>query len=62
MICHNEFGFNGPGPDGSINATVTRSLRIPVITVETFRGFDIGRRVYDQLDTIQFVLDYLGMR
>ena len=61
-ICHNEFGFNGPGPEGSINATVTRELRIPVITVETFRGFDIGRRVYDQLDTIQFVLDYLGMR
>ena len=62
VICHNEFGFNGPGPEGSINATVTRELRIPVITVETFRGFDIGRRVYDQLDTIQFVLDYLGMR
>ena len=61
-ICHNEFGFNGPGPEGSINATVTRELRIPVITVETFRGFDIGRRVYDQLDTIQFVLDYLGMK
>lgn len=62
IICHNEFGFNGPGPEGSINATVTRELRIPVITVETFRGFGIGRRVYDQLDTIQFVLDYLGMR
>lgn len=61
-ICHNEFGFNGPGPDGSINATATRQLRIPVITVETFRGFGIERRVYDQLDTIQFVLDYLGMR
>ena len=61
-ICHNEFGFNGPGPEGSINATVTRELRIPVITVETFRGFGIERRGYDQLDTIQFVLDYLGMR
>ena len=61
-ICHNEFGFNGPGPEGSINATVTRSLRIPVITVETFRGFSIERRVYDQLDTVQFVLEYLGMR
>ena len=61
-ICHNEFGFNGPGPAGSVNAEVTRNLRIPVITVETFRGFEIGRRVYDQLDTIQFVLDFLGMR
>ena len=61
-ICHNEFGFNGPGPEGSINATVTRELRIPTITVETFRGFGIERRVYDQLDTVQFILEYLGMR
>ncbi len=61
-ICHNAFGSTGPGPEGSINATVTKELRIPVITVETFRGFDIYRRVYDQLDTIQFILDYLGMR
>jgi Predicted deacylase len=62
VICHNEFGFNGPGPEGSVNATVTRALRIPTITVETFRGFGIERRVYDQLDTVQFILDYLGMR
>ena len=61
-ICHNAFGSTGPGPEGSINATVTRELRIPVITVETFRGFDIYRRVYDQLDTIQFILQYLDMR
>ena len=61
-ICHNEFGFTGPGPAGSVNAEVTRNLRIPTITVETFRGFEIGRRVYDQLDTIQFVLDFMGMR
>lgn len=61
-ICHNAFGSSGPGPEGSINATVTNELRIPVITVETFRGFDIYRRVYDQLDTIQFILEYLGMR
>ncbi len=61
-ICHNAFGSSGPGPEGSINATVTNELGIPVITVETFRGFDIYRRVYDQLDTIQFVLQYLNMR
>lgn len=61
-ICHNEFGYNGPGPAGSVNAEVTRGLRVPSITVETFRGFDIYRRVQDQLDTIQFILDYLEMR
>lgn len=60
-ICHNEFGSTGPGPAGSVNATVTNTLRIPTITVETFRGFDIFRRVYDQLDTVQFIMDYLGM-
>ena len=61
-ICHNEFGYTGPGPDGSVNAEVTRRLHIPVITVETFRGFDIYRRVHDQLDTVLFVLSYNGMR
>ncbi len=61
-ICHNEFGVNGPGPVGSVNAQVTRGLSIPTITVETFRGYDMERRVCDQLDTIQFVLSHLGMR
>ena len=61
-ICSNEFGYSGPGPDGSVNAEVTKRLHIPVITVETFRGFDIYRRVHDQLDTVLFVLGYNGMR
>ena len=60
-ICHNAFSYTGPGPAGSINRTVTEELGIPVITVETFRGFDIKRRVYDQLDTVQYVLNYYGM-
>lgn len=60
-ICHNEFGFTGPGPIGSMNNTVTTSLKVPSITVETFRGFDIYRRVYDQLDTIQYILKYYDM-
>ena len=60
-ICHNAFSYTGPGPAGSINRTVTDELEIPVITVETFRGFDIKRRVYDQLDSVQFVLKFYGM-
>ena len=32
------------------------------ITVETFRGFEIGRRVSDQLQIVQYVLRYLDMR
>lgn len=61
-ICHNEFGFTGPGPAGSMNNSVTTMLGIPTITIETFRGFDIYRRVADQLDSIQYVLKYKGMR
>lgn len=61
-ICSNEFSYTGPGPEGSVNAEVTKRLHIPVITVETFRGFDIYRRVHDQLDTVLFILGYNGMR
>lgn len=61
-ICHNAFSATGPGPAGSLNSTVSNHLGIPVITVETFRGFDIRRRIYDQLDTIQFILGYYEMR
>jgi predicted deacylase len=61
-VCHNEFGYNGPGPAGSINAEVSNRLGIPAITVETFRGFPMDRRVSDQLDSVRFALEYLGMR
>lgn len=61
-ICHNAFSATGPGPAGSLNSTVSNVLGVPVITVETFRGFDIHRRIYDQLDTIQFILGYYEMR
>lgn len=61
-ICSNEFGYTGPGPNGSINATVTNELGIPAITVETFRGFPMERRVADQLDIVQYALTYLGLR
>ena len=60
-ICHNAFEQSGPGPAGSLNATVGNQLGIPVITVETLRGFSIYRRVQDQLDIVQYVLDYKGM-
>ena len=60
-ICHNPFDQSGPGPAGSVNATIANSLHIPVITVETLRGFSIERRVQDQLDIVQYVLNYKGM-
>ncbi|MCF0237919.1 MAG: succinylglutamate desuccinylase/aspartoacylase family protein [Sphaerochaetaceae bacterium] len=60
-LCHNEFGYNGPGPAGSLNASVTYGLKVPVITVETFMGYDIYRRVYDQLDVVQYTLRFYNM-
>lgn len=61
-ICTTEFGYTGPGPNGSINSTVTNRLGIPTITVETFRGYHMERRVSDQLDIVQYALTYLGLR
>ena len=61
-ICSNPYSNNGPGPIGSINNTVANQLGIPAITVETFRGFNIERRVHDQLDIVQYAMKYVGMR
>ena len=61
-LCSNPYTINGPGPNGSINQTVSNTLDIPTITVETFRGFDIVRRVHDQLDIVQYTLKYLELR
>lgn len=44
-----------------MNRTVTDQLHIPSITVETFRGFPIERRVKDQLKVAAYVLRYKGM-
>lgn len=60
-ICSMPFDYYGPGPDGSINRTITEQLNIPVITVETFRGYEMEDRISDQLDIIQYVLRYYGM-
>ena len=55
------FNINGPGPEGSMNRTVTVELGVPTITVETFRGFEMERRVSDQLKIVAYVLRYKGM-
>lgn len=61
-ICSGPFVENGPGPVGSLNNVVTTELGVPVITVETFRGYDIHQRVSDQLDIVEYVLNYKDMR
>ncbi len=60
-VTSRPFTHNGPGPVGSMNRTVTESLGVPTITVETFRGFQMERRVSDQLKVVAYVLRYKGM-
>lgn len=60
-LCSERFNFYGPGPIGSINNTVTTELGIPTITVETYRGYELERRIGDQLDIVEYVLTYYGL-
>ena len=60
-LCSERFNFYGPGPVGSINNTVTTELGIPTITVETYRGYELERRIGDQLDIVEYVLTYYGL-
>ena len=60
-VTSRPFNVNGPGPEGSMNRTVTEALGVPAITVETFRGFPMERRVSDQLKIVAYVLRYKGM-
>ena len=60
-VTSRPFSHNGPGPAGSMNRTVTELLAVPTITVETFRGFPMERRVSDQLKIVAYVLRYKGM-
>ena len=61
-ICFEPFGYNGPGPGGSLNNTVTNMLGIPVITVETFRGYPMEHRVEEHLEIAEYILAWKGMR
>ena len=60
-ICSRPFNYYAPGPEGSVNNTVTTGLGIPTLTVETFRGYQMEDRVSDQLDIVQYVLKYYEM-
>ena len=61
-FCSERFNFFAPGPIGSINNVVTTQLKIPTITVETYRGYPLERRIGDQLAIVEFVLQYYGLR
>lgn len=55
------FTFVSPGERGSLNDVLPRTLSIPVLTVETFRGYPLSVRVGDQVDIVLYCLRYYGM-
>ena len=60
-LCSEPFKFYSPGPAGSVNRTITEQLHIPTVTVETFRGYQMERRIGDQLAVVQYVLQHYGL-
>ncbi len=58
---HHPFNFVSPGVKGSLNQSVSEKAGIPVITVETFRGFPLSHRICDQADIVYFCLQSFGM-
>lgn len=60
-ICSMPFSYYSPGPEGSVNRTISESLKIPVVTVETYRGYQMEERISDQLAIVQYVLRQYGM-
>ena len=60
-VCSERFNFYAPSPMGSLNYSVTTELGIPTITIETYRGYPLERRISDQLDIVEYVLTYYGL-
>lgn len=69
MIIDSEMGelfseplnYYSPGPEGSVNRVITEQLGIPTITTETFRGYEMETRIADQLDVVNYALEYYGL-
>lgn len=52
----------GSPPPGSINRVVTEALGIPVITVETDREEALETRIRNQMEIVEYVLQYFEMK
>ena len=61
LVCSHKFHSDSPSPDGSLNYTISTELKIPTMTVETFRGYQMDNRISDQLAVVEYVLQYYGM-
>lgn len=60
-LCAGPFNFFGPGPIGSMNNVVATNLKIPVITVETYRAYVLERRIEEHIAIVGYVLRHYGM-
>ena len=61
-LCSGSLTLYGSPPSGSVNHTVTQQLGIPAITVETLRSEPLAQRVRNQLELVEFILEYYSMR
>lgn len=60
-LCAEPYNFLGPGPLGSMNNVVATNLNIPVITVETYRGYVLQRRIEEHNAVVGYILRYYEM-
>lgn len=61
-LCSAPFGLYGSPPIGSINKTATEKLSVPTITIETLRSEPLAQRVRNQLELVEYVFEYYGLR
>lgn len=60
-LCSTPLNYFSGAPRGSLNRVVTETLGIPVLTVETFRGDPLERRIADHLSILHFALQYYSL-
>ena len=61
QVLDRKFGLTSPGVTGSFNRVVSDRLDVPVITTETWRKLEIPNRIDQQIEIVNFCLNYLGM-
>jgi len=54
------YGITGPAVPGSLNRTVSDTLKIPVFTVETCRDLPLEERIQEQLTLVSYFLQLAG--
>ena len=61
-LCSTPFILYNAPPVGSVNHTVTTELGIPTTTLETLRAEPLAQRVQNQLEILQYIFTWYGLR